>query len=430
MGTAGRVDRRTTARRSSVLVPILALVLALVLLPLAGFAGTVARADAASGRVLTVLLMGSDQGPPRDGDPTRGRADGFQLLFVSADRQHATFVSVPRDSWVPVSGRGTTRINSCLTSGPQNCVSTVEALWGIDVDGWVVTSMWGFADAVSAFGGLVVDVNFTCSADCGGLPLTERGLQALNGHEVLTFARNRKQRAGGDFARARAQAEALAIGQAHLHARGTEAAAAQVASIVGTYAQSSFSAAELGAYAVQAMRLPPANVRRIGLPATAGWAGAASVVFLGDGAGAIVADAAADGIVGNPERIGVGARGADALGPSSIAAATSGGGAPVASGAAGAARPTAAPALPAVPAADPVATAVPDGDLSVTTPLVRGPSVTRLQRALAAQGFTVTADGVYGPETARAVALLQSRTGRRVDGVVRRELWERLFPAG
>ncbi|MGA1775105.1 MAG: LCP family protein, partial [Nitriliruptoraceae bacterium] len=408
---------------------MLVVLLALTLLPLAGLAGTVARADAASGRVLTVLLMGSDQGPPRTGDPARGRADGFQLLFVSADRQHATFVSVPRDSWVPVSGRGTTRINSCLTSGPANCVSTVEALWGIDVDGWAVTSMWGFADAVSAFGGLVIDVNFTCAADCGGLPLTSRGLQALNGHEVLTFARNRKQRSGGDFARTRAQAEALAVGQAHLYARGSEAAAAQVASIVGTYAQTSFSAAELGAYALQALRLPPGNVRRIGLPATAGWAGAASVVFLGDGAGAIVADAYADGIVGNPERIGVGARGPDALGPASVSAATSAPAASASSGSTSAAT-TSRPAttVAAAPVPDPVETAVPDTDLAVATPFVRGPAVTRLQRALAAQGLDVTADGVYGPQTARAVALLQSRTGRRVDGGVGRARRDPRFP--
>ena len=418
--------RRVRGGRRGLRIRLVVGLLVLTLLPLAGLAGTVARADAASGRVLTVLLMGSDQGPPRSGDPARGRADGFQLLFVSPDRQHATFVSVPRDSWVPVSGRGTTRINACLTSGPENCVRTVEALWGIDVDGWAVTSMWGFADAVSAFGGLVIDVNFTCTASCGGLPLTQRGLQPLNGHEVLTFARNRKQRSGGDFARSRAQAEALAVGQAHLHARGSEAAAAQVASIVASYSQTSFSAAELGAYALQALRLPPGNVRRIGLPATAGWAGAASVVFLGGGAGAIVADAYADGIVGNPERIGVGARGPDALGPASVSAASA---APAASAVASpapvaAARPTPA----AAPAPDPVETAVPDADLAVSTPFVRGPAVTRLQRALAAQGLDVTADGVYGPQTARAVALLQSRTGRRVDGVVNRALWDRLFP--
>jgi hypothetical protein len=279
--------------------------------------------------------------------------------------------------------------------------------------------MFGFADAVSAFGGLVVDVPFTCSAECGGLPLAQRGLQALNGHEVLTFVRNRKQRAGGDFGRTRAQAEALAIGQAHLHARGTEAAAAQVADIVATYGRTSFSRAELGTYAVQAMRLPPGNVRRIGLPATTGWAGAASVVFLGGGAAGIVADAAADGILGSPERIGVGARGPDALGPASVSAASS-----TAGGGTSAGRATA----PSAPAVDPVPTAVPTGDLAVTAPFTRGPAVTRLQRALAAQGLDVVADGVYGPQTARAVALLQSRTGRPVTGVVDRALWDRIFP--
>jgi LCP family protein required for cell wall assembly len=380
-------------------------------------------AQAAEGRVLTVLLLGSDAGPPRSGDPARGRADGFQLLFVSADRQHASFVSIPRDSWVPVAGRGTTRINSCLTAGPATCARTVEALWGLKVDGWVVTSMWGFADAVDDFGGLVLDV--TRPVSTGGENIDRTGVQAINGYQALTWARDRKSRPGGDFTRARSQAELLAIGQAHLHARGTAEAAGQVAAIVRLRSQTSFSDAELAAYALQALQLPPSNVRRIGLPARAGWAGPASVVFLEEGAAGIVADAAADGILGSPERIGVGARGPYALGPASIGAAspatpatapvTGGGGS--SSGSPGAVGPTAA-AAPAVPGAT----------LRLSDPLQRSPAVRRLQEALVRQGAVITIDGVYGPQTARAVAALQSRTGRPVDGRVSLELWALLFP--
>jgi len=379
----------------------------------------VQRADAAEGRVLTVLLLGSDAGAPRSGDPATGRADGFQLLFVSADRQHASLLSVPRDSWVPVTGRGTTRINSCLTSGPQTCVRTVEQLWGIRVDGWVLTSMWGFADAVNDFGGLIVDV--TRPVSDGGENIATAGLQAINGYQALTWARDRKTRAGGDFTRSRSQAELLAVGQAHLHARGTADAAQLVADIIRLRGRTSFTDAELAAYAVQAMRLPPGNVRRIGLPGRPGWAGPASVVFLEDNAAAIVADAAADGILSSPERIGVGGRGPAAFGTGGITGATP----------AGPAR----PAGPVVPPGPPPPPPVPTTDLALTDPLQRSPAVRRLQVHLNAQSALhgterVSTDGVYGPQTARAVAELQLRTGRRPTGIVSLRMWSQLFGDG
>jgi len=363
-----------------------------------------------------VLLLGSDAGSPRAGDPASGRADGFQLLFVSADRQHASLLSVPRDSWVSVAGRGTTRINSCLTSGPQTCVRTVEQLWGLRVDGYVLTSMWGFADAVNDFGGLIVDV--TRPVSDGGENITSTGLQAINGYQALTWARDRKTRPGGDFTRSRSQAELLAVGQAHLHARGSSDAAQLVADIIRLRGRTSFSDAELAAYAVQAMRLPPGNVRRIGLPGRPGWAGPASVVFLEANAAAIVADAAADGILSAPERIGVGSRGPAAFGTGGISGATP----------AGPARPAGPPAPPGPPPPPPVPTA----DLELTEPWQRSPAVRRLQVFLNTQSEAlglerVSTDGVYGPQTARAVAELQLRTGRRPTGAVSLRLWSQLL---
>jgi len=405
--------------RRSRLATLLAVLLLLPLVAVTTVSVAVRGADAADGRVLTVLLMGSDAGPPRSGDPLRGRADGFQLLFVSADRQHASFVSIPRDSWVPVSGRGTTRINACLTSGPETCVRTVEALWGLTVDGWVVTSMWGFADAVNDFGGLVVDV--TRPVSDGGENISSTGLQAINGYQALTWARDRKSRSGGDFTRSRAQAELLAVGQAHLHARGTADAASLVARIIRLRSGTSFSDAELANYALQALRLPPGNVRRVGLPASVGWAGPASVVFLESRAAAIVADAAADGILSSPERIGVGSRGPDALGPGAIGASSSSAGGST--------------ARPAAPAGPPPPPPVPTADLALNEPWQRSPAVRRLQTYLNTQADLlgmerVGADGVYGPATARAVAEFQLRTGRPPNGIVTLRMWSQLFGDG
>jgi LCP family protein required for cell wall assembly len=378
------------------------LALALALLVLAGASlGTVQRrADAADG-VLTVLLLGADVGLGRAGDPASARADAFQLLFVSPDRQHASFVSIPRDSWVPVAGRGTTRINACLNAGPDACVRTVEALWGIRVDGWVLTSMDGFVGAVNDFGGLVVDV--TTPVFDGGMDIPSAGLQPLVGDQAMTWGRDRKNRAGGDFARSRAQAELLAVAHAHLHARGSAGAAADAVGILSRHARTSFGPAQLAAFALDALRLPPGNVRRSGLPARAGWAGPASVVFLEAGADAIVRDAAADGILSNPERIGVGVRGPFAFGAGPLGSTTA-----------------SVNALGAVPSAT----------ISLTTPPQRSEAIRRLQVLLnERQGAGLDADGVYGPSTARAVAELQRVTGRQVTGEVRLRLWEQLFGA-
>ena len=110
---------------------VMLIVGAMVVLPLVGLMALerVTAVGPSTDRPLAILLLGSDAGPPRDDDPSTGRADGFHLLFVSAERDRATFVSFPRDSWVPVTGLGDTKINACMTRGPENCVSTVESVF-------------------------------------------------------------------------------------------------------------------------------------------------------------------------------------------------------------------------------------------------------------------------------------------------------------
>jgi polyisoprenyl-teichoic acid--peptidoglycan teichoic acid transferase len=286
---------------------------ALVVVPLVGIAIAAERLTAvgpSTDRPLAILLMGSDAGPPRDDDPLSGRADGFQLLFVSAERDHATFVSIPRDSWVPVPGMGDTKINACLTSGPENCVTTVENAFGIEIDAWFVTSMWGFADAVNEFvgcgigdpelsrtcsQGLLVEVDYACASDCGGFPIAERGEQRLSGFETLTHSRYRKGREGGDFGRAQGQAEVLAAAHAELMVDGSVARTMDALRVLRRHSVTDLTMPQLVRLGLDAMQLDPANVDRILAPSRVGTVGAASVVFLNDPTYDIIAEAAATG---------------------------------------------------------------------------------------------------------------------------------------
>jgi chitosanase len=57
--------------------------------------------------------------------------------------------------------------------------------------------------------------------------------------------------------------------------------------------------------------------------------------------------------------------------------------------------------------------------LRLQTPYLRGEDVRRLQEALASKGYGITVDGIFGPETHRAVRRFQKDTGRlKVDGIV------------
>jgi polyisoprenyl-teichoic acid--peptidoglycan teichoic acid transferase len=277
----------------------IALLVALLLLCSSAAAATVDRfllPQVGDEEVLTLLLLGSDEGPMRSANPLVGRADGFQLLFVSGDRQHATFVSIPRDAYVSVHGRGTTRINACLVNGPENCVTTVEQEFGVEVDGYLLTSMHGFARAVGAFGGLTVDVP-TPVFD-GGHDIPSAGVQHLEGFQALTYARDRKNRPGGDFGRSQAQAELLAIAHRDVVEAGELDAVLEAVKILRRHTVTDLSGAELIRLGFEALQLPPENVQRVLAPGNHAMAGAAAVVRLESRAYELIRDAAADARIG------------------------------------------------------------------------------------------------------------------------------------
>ncbi|RJQ06906.1 MAG: hypothetical protein C4551_07670 [Bacillota bacterium] len=65
--------------------------------------------------------------------------------------------------------------------------------------------------------------------------------------------------------------------------------------------------------------------------------------------------------------------------------------------------------------------------LAVTTPFMSGPDVVAVQQALAGQGIDPgPADGVYGPRTAQAVRVFQTRERLAVNGIVTKEVYARL----
>jgi hypothetical protein len=84
----------------------------------------------------------------------------------------------------------------------------------------------------------------------------------------------------------------------------------------------------------------------------------------------------------------------------------------------------------AVPTATPLPTAVPTTNPVGDWPLVQykdtGPEVVAIQYLLRAEGYSLAADGNFGPQTTAAVKNFQQKSGLAVDGIVGPNTWKAL----
>jgi LCP family protein required for cell wall assembly len=260
----------------------------------AGQAVTVQRAHAGSAtptlkRRIVLLTIGSDSGAPRfgrGGSMERGRADALQLVVLDTAKRRGAVVSFPRDSYVPIPGHGTGKINAAMAfGGPRLLVATFEQLTGLTIDYYALTSFDGLTDIVNEVGGVQVDVDMNLRDQFAGAFL-DKGRQKLSGGQALAYARARKTLPGGDFDRSRHQ------GQLLLGGLGTfQGQVAKDPTRVMTWlaamrdeVKTDLPFPELLRLALLATKVPPSRIENVPVPAVAGSAGGASVVRLLPGA--------------------------------------------------------------------------------------------------------------------------------------------------
>ncbi len=156
----------------------------------------------------TFLLVGSDSRgeAQEEGDgpwqPGQQRSDVIVLGQVGADGEVA-LVSVPRDSWVDIPGRGPGKVNAAFSyGGPSLLVRTLEAETGVRIDHYAVIDFGGLVAVTDAIGG--VDVASAHATSYDGHQFVE-GTNHLDGDAALAFVRQRKNLPNGDLDRVRNQ---------------------------------------------------------------------------------------------------------------------------------------------------------------------------------------------------------------------------------
>jgi LCP family protein required for cell wall assembly len=258
---------------------------------------TVQRAHAGSatpalkGRIV-LLTIGSDAGAPRfgrGGSVESGRADALQLVVIDTARRRGVVLSFPRDSYVPIPGHGTNKINAAMTfGGPRLLVATFERLTGLSIDYYALTSFDGLTDIVNKVGGVQVNVDMNLRDVFAGAFL-DKGKRKLNGGQALAYARARKTLPGGDFDRSRHQGQLL-LGGLGTFQRQVAEDPARVMTWLGVMrdeVKTDLAFPELLRLALIATKVPPGGIKNVPVPSVAGSAGGASVVRLLPGAYAL-----------------------------------------------------------------------------------------------------------------------------------------------
>jgi LCP family protein required for cell wall assembly len=245
---------------------------------------------------IVILAIGSGARPGEDVLHSLG--DSLHLIFLNPAKKRAVVVGVPRDSYMPIAGRGSGKINSAMVmGGPQLLVTTMEQNFGITIDYWALTTFWGFSDMIRAVGGLTVNVPFPMQ-DSYSRSDFQPGVQKLTGPEALAFSRDRHSLQQGDFGRQENGGRLILAALAQFK-KQFQADQGRLFTWLGAgmrNIETQIPLSEMMALAYTASKVPPAKVQNVVLPGGTGMVGSMSVVTLDMArARTIAADAAKDG---------------------------------------------------------------------------------------------------------------------------------------
>lgn len=157
----------------------------------------------------TVLLLGIDD---QDTAHMQGRSDVIMLAVVDPVEENVTLLSIPRDTYAKISGRGHEKINHAHAYGRNIAISTISDFLDVDIDYYVAINFDAYKDYVDrVLNGLKIETERAMYHHYVIDNLTiniQKGEQTLDGNHALFYVRFRGD-SEGDFGRQRRQQQSL-----------------------------------------------------------------------------------------------------------------------------------------------------------------------------------------------------------------------------
>lgn len=179
--------------------------------------------------VYNMAFFGVDS---RDGSLGKGnRSDTIMICSIDMDAHEVKLVSIYRDTYLNIGNDSYRKCNVAYAlGGPEQALSMINKNTDLYLTDYVTVGFEGLMKAVDALGGVEIDVteaemqhlnnyqismvgtstdgvNFTADAGKDYIPVTEPGLQTLNGLQTTAYCRIRH--VGNDFARTERQRKVL-----------------------------------------------------------------------------------------------------------------------------------------------------------------------------------------------------------------------------
>ena len=169
---------------------------------------------------VNILLMGIDRRP---GEAFISRTDSMMIVSVDPTTESVSILSIPRDLYVVIPGRGRDRINTAFVYGSSGnnpeggaslAIQTVAYNLGVPIDHYVLVDFSAVVKGIDILGGVDVyvprDISDPTYPDMnyGYDPFyISAGMQHLDGETALKYARTRH--ADTDFGRAGRQQQVI-----------------------------------------------------------------------------------------------------------------------------------------------------------------------------------------------------------------------------
>lgn len=177
---------------------------------------------------ITILLIGIDSTVNGLQNADSFNGDSLIVVTFNPTTMHATMLSIPRDSYVPITCMGNVdnKITHSASGGARCVINTIQNFLDIKIDYYMKINFTGVVDLVNAVGGVEIDVPYKiCEQNSkrefgNKMVYINEGHQTLNGEQALAYARNRKSNSNfcskewttgvrNDFVRAEHQQEVI-----------------------------------------------------------------------------------------------------------------------------------------------------------------------------------------------------------------------------
>ena len=168
--------------------------------------------------IINVLLLGTDQ---REEDEA-SRSDSMMIASIDPVNGNIKLASLMRDTRVAIEGHGQDKLGHAYAyGGPQLALKTVNSNFDMNITYYATIDYIGLVNIIDSIGGVEIDIKdyeiewaniiITDIAELNKAPytpITEEGLQLLNGVQAVGYSRIRKA-GDGDYERTERQRKVL-----------------------------------------------------------------------------------------------------------------------------------------------------------------------------------------------------------------------------